>query len=283
MDGVQNDHPLGNAGSVLLEVSARARAPPDSEGRAPRLGSGAAVASCGGALTALSPDFTRGALNVNGEGYSTLLQRSVDFDAYAEIPVGGLYANYPSLRERPLILSLIQQVWDRAEASGYAQHMTTSPLPSTPQHQVLMHLAYGDHQVSNLTAENEARTVGAKIITPALKPGRHWDSNPFFGIPTIGLFPFTQSALVYWDGGPLGFTGTGGDPPGGNNEGTSKAPITNLPNRSGEDPHSYPRRVPAARAQISDFWNGSILFPCGGTGTIGSAAPCFSNGYLGIP
>ena len=58
----------------------------------------------GGALTALSPDFTRGALNVNGMGYSTLLERSVDFDDYANIPNDGLYPSYPKLRERPLLL-----------------------------------------------------------------------------------------------------------------------------------------------------------------------------------
>ncbi len=237
----------------------------------------------GGALTALSPDFTRGALNVNGMGYSTLLERSVDFDDYANIPNDGLYPSYPKLRERPLLLSLIQIIWDRGEAGGYAQHMTTDPYANTPPHQVLMHLAYGDHQVSNITAENEARTVGASRVATTLKPGRHWDVNPYFGIPAIGSFPFTGSAMVYWDGGPVGFTGTGGDPPGGNTEGTGKVPTTNVPNRTGDDPHSYPRRVAAARSQIFDFWNGQIEFPCGGASVNGSVAPCFSNGYLGTP
>jgi hypothetical protein len=161
--------------------------------------------------------------------------------------------------------------------------MTTDPLADTPPHQVLMHLAYGDHQVANVPAEAEARTVGARIVTPALKPGRHWEATPFMDIPSLTSFPFAGSALVYWDGGPLGFVGTGGDPPGGNDLGTDKPPNINKPNRSGEDPHSYPRRVVAARAQISDFWNGMILFACGGTGAVGSAPPCFSNGYLGIP
>ena len=60
-------------------------------------------------------------------------------------------------------------------------------------------------------------------------------------------------------------------------------PVTNVPNRTGDDPHSYPRRVVAARSQIFDFWNGQIEFPCGGASANGSAAPCFSNGYLGTP
>ena len=35
----------------------------------------------GGALTALAPDFDRAVLGVPGMNYSTLLRRSVDFDA----------------------------------------------------------------------------------------------------------------------------------------------------------------------------------------------------------
>ena len=37
----------------------------------------------GGALTAVAPDFNRAVLGVPGMNYSTLLQRSVDFDTYA--------------------------------------------------------------------------------------------------------------------------------------------------------------------------------------------------------
>ncbi len=38
----------------------------------------------GGALTAVAPDFNRAVLGVPGMNYSTLLQRSVDFEPYAE-------------------------------------------------------------------------------------------------------------------------------------------------------------------------------------------------------
>ncbi len=92
----------------------------------------------GGALTALSPDFTRSILNVPAINYSTLLRRSVDFDEYAHGVFFdtdtdlGLYDNYPNEVERPLILSLMQLLWDRGEGNGYAHHMTTDPLPDTP-------------------------------------------------------------------------------------------------------------------------------------------------------
>ena len=92
----------------------------------------------GGALTALAPDFDRAVLGVPGMNYSTLLRRSVDFDLYAhgniegaDTPLG-LYDSYPNELERPLLLSLIQLLWDRGEANGYAHHITDDPLPGHP-------------------------------------------------------------------------------------------------------------------------------------------------------
>jgi hypothetical protein len=209
----------------------------------------------GGSLTALAPDFNRAVLGVPGMNYSTLLRRSVDFATYAQF----LYPNYPNELERPLILSLIQMLWDRGEANGYAHHMTTDPLPNTPVHAVLLHEAFGDHQVANVTTEVEARTIGASLRTPALDPGRHSDVNPYFGIPPIQSYPFNGSALVVWDSG------------------SPTPPITNTPPSAGDDPHSHPRNTAMARRQKSAFLrvvNGSVYNHCG-------PKPCYANGYTG--
>ena len=56
-------------------------------------------------------------------------------------------------------------------------------------------MAFGDHQVANVTAEVEARTIGARRW-PALAPGRHTDVNPYFGLPHLDTFPFGGSAMV---------------------------------------------------------------------------------------
>ncbi|MDQ5808723.1 MAG: hypothetical protein M3320_08620, partial [Actinomycetota bacterium] len=91
----------------------------------------------GGSLVAVSPDIRRGVLGVPGMNYSTLLRRSVDFDTYAHGDFEGaetelgLYDNYPSELERPLILGLMQMLWDRSDPNGYAAHMTHDPLPNT--------------------------------------------------------------------------------------------------------------------------------------------------------
>jgi hypothetical protein len=208
----------------------------------------------GGSLTALAPDFDRAVLGVPGMNYSTLLRRSVDFDQYAAV----LYANYPNELERPLVLSLMQNLWDRGETNGYAHHMTDDPYPDTPPHQVLLHEAFGDHQVANVTTEVEARTIGARLRVPALDPGRHSDVTPYYGIGPIGSYPYNGSALVVWDSG------------------SPTPPTDNTPPRAGADPHSHPRNTPAARAQKSEFLKlgGRVVDTCG-------VGPCYANGYTG--
>ena len=203
----------------------------------------------GGMVMAVAQDIRRGVLGVPGMNYSTLLTRSVDFDTYAI----GLYAAYQNQLERPLLFSLIQMLWDRGEPNGYAHHLTDDPLPGTPTHDVLMHVAFGDHQVANVTAEIEARTIGASVYQPALAPGRHSDVDPFFGIPSISGFPFDGSALVVWDSG------------------TPTPPITNTPPRAGSDPHGRPRSTPAARLQKSEF-----LKPDGAVIDVCNASPCLA-------
>ncbi len=220
----------------------------------------------GGALTALAPDYDRAVLGVPGMNYSTLLQRSVDFDTYAPI----LYGGYPNELERQLWLSQIQLLWDRGESNGYAHHITTKPLPDTPRHTVLMQVAFGDHQVADFTTSIMARTFGARIRQPALDPGRSPFSNPWWGLKTLSL-PSTGSGVVWWDTGPIRTVGT-------EVEGTAPPPLTNTPPREGEDPHGAPRSEVSARVQKSEFLKvgGRIVDVCGGK-------PCYARGFTGAP
>ena len=215
----------------------------------------------GGMVTALSPDVRRAVLGVTGIDYANLLvQRSTDFAPFGEI----LYANYKDESLHPLLLDLMQQLWDRGEPDGYAEQMTTHPLPDTPSHQVLMQIAYGDHQVSMYTAAVEARTVGASAYEPALDltTNRSRDRNLFYGIPAIKSLPFAGSAIEIWDSGP----GHTQPPPVGNL--APQDTSTNI------DPHEDPRNTPAAQTQISDFLepNGTVADVCGGQ-------PCRSYDY----
>jgi hypothetical protein len=216
----------------------------------------------GGALTALAPDFDRAALIVGGMNYSLLLQRAVPFDQFAAI----LKPAYPSDLERQLVLSMIQVLWDRGEANGYAWHMTRDPYRNTPRHTVLLHEAFGDHQVANVAAEVEARTIGLRLRTPAVDPGRSADREPYYGIRPIPELPWHGSALVVFDIGPLRAGGLG----------TPTPPAANLPNRLGVDPHGVAPREPAAALQYFAFLapDGVFVDTCG-------PHPCYAAGWTG--
>lgn len=211
----------------------------------------------GGMLTALAPDWNRAVLGVTGIDYGNLLvQRSTDFAPFGSI----LYAAYTDQSLHPLILDLIQQLWDRGDPDGYAEQMTTQPLPDTPPHQVLMQIAYGDFQVSMYAAAVEARTIGASAVQPALDGDRSRDSHLFYGIPAIKRFPFNGSAIEIWDSGPGRV-----QPP----------PIANLPPVAASDnidPHEDVRNTPAAQLQMSDFWQ-----PAGKVANVCGNAPCHSS------
>ncbi len=150
----------------------------------------------GGTLTAVAPDFQRAVLGVPAMNYSTLLQRSTDFSQYATV----LSTSYPDELQRPLLFSLLQQLWDRSDPNGYAQHMTTDPYPNTPSHTVLMQSAVGDHQVANVAADVEARTIGAKLRGNPVDAGRSNDVRPFYAIPRTS-FPTSGSLYEPWDAG----------------------------------------------------------------------------------
>jgi hypothetical protein len=222
----------------------------------------------GGALTALSPDFTRASLGVPAMNYSVLLPRSVDFDPFAAV----LYPSYPDEMEHPLVLDLIQMLWDRGEPNGYAHRITGNPLPDTPAHQVLMDVAFGDHQVSDYQADVEARTIGARAHRPVLFPGRWPNTDVLWNVPAIRRYPYTGSAIYYWDTGPIRE-----DPSNpGTLIGTEPPPYENVPNRTGADPHGAPRATPAEQQLVSDFFGGAIPASdnCGG-------GPCYASGFDG--
>ena len=200
----------------------------------------------GGAFLAVSPDVSAGVLGVTGMNYSTLLERSVDFDPFRDL----MKVSYPQAVDRVIGLQVIQMLWDRGEANGYAAHLTGDPLPGTPAHRALLHVALGDHQVAPFTAEIEARTAGMGVHRPMYGPGRTYDADPGWGLPSLDD-PATGSGLVVWDSGsPL-------------------APLANVPPRAGHDPHEDPRRGTEAQDQKDGFLrtNGTIIDTC-------SATPC---------
>jgi hypothetical protein len=236
-------HPRGLAADPLFQQAGRPLIA-TGDGSVSFAG-GSQGAIIGGALTAFAPDFTRALLNVPGMNFSALLPRSTQFDAFKPV----FEPAYRDPLERPLVLDLAQLQWDRGESDGVAAHISGAPLPNTPDHQVLLQVAFGDHQVTQYQADVLARTIGARIQLPALAPGRSPQRRPTWGLQPIPAGPFAGSAMTYWDAGP---------------QRVAPPPLTNVPNRKLEDPHTYPSLTPAARRQAGDFLRGTFTDTCGG-------------------
>jgi len=210
--------------------------------------------------------------------YSLLLPRSVDFDEFKPY----LYPNYTKLKERPLLFALLQIMWDRGEPNGYANHITSNPLPNTPTKHVTMEMSYGDHQVANIATEVEARTLNLKVRKPFLDVGR--DTTGVisgWGLTDLGAMPLDDNALIVWDIGPY----RSPDAPNckDNSEdtycGTPSPPLDNVPNRIGTDPHDLNiDSMATLRHQIAEY-----IKPGGHLIDVCSAGPCYGAGWVGAP
>jgi hypothetical protein len=197
----------------------------------------------GGATTAVAQDWTLAMLDVPAINYGLLLDRAIGFDPFRQV----YEPAYPAAADRALGIQLVQMLWDRGEATGYVQHLTADPYPDTPEARVLLHVAFGDHQVANVATAVEARSIGASAVRPVLTEGRSPEEDPFWDIPDIETYPHESSAIVMWDSGAA--------PP----------PVENVPPREGEDPHGDPRQEPTAVEQIVAFLDsGQVIDVCGG-------------------
>ena len=193
----------------------------------------------GATYMALSTDVTRGLLGEPGMPYGLLLNRSADFDPFFQ----ALQFVYKGGRQMQLVLGLIQMLWDRTEPDGYAPYIVENMLPGTPQHQILIHDAIGDHQVSPLGAHILARTVKAQNLKPV--------NRSLFGLPEVDA-PFMGSGIVEFSFG------------------LPTSPETNTPPTGsmypdGDDPHDWVRSLDAARNQSEKFLRTGIIDKtCGG-------------------
>ena len=217
----------------------------------------------GPAITALAPDFTRSVYGVPGMNYSMLLPRSIDFDDYELI----FKPAYSGRLERSMILGIIQTLWDRGEANGWALHATDDPPPGTPKHKALLEIVVGDHQVSQYSGEALARTLGASVRTPVFTPGRSDETVPFWGVRTGG--PASGSWAVMFDSGPcrkasdqqpLECTGSSRAFRDAGGVGTPVPPAAPTAPRFGQDPHGI---FDLARGeQAAAFFDGSFRDVC---------------------
>ncbi len=188
----------------------------------------------GASYMAVATDARRGVLAVPGQPYNLLLERSVNFDAFADI----IISTYARGFDGQMLLALVQLLWDRAEPSGYAVHVADDTLPGTPAHDVLLLASIGDHQVSTLGAHVMARSIGVPNVSPT--------NRAIWGLEERQA-PFSGSALIEHDFGL---------PP---------EPLVNEPMREGDDPHGALAGVPSAAQTVATFLHtGQVQSFCAG-------------------
>ncbi|APR75076.1 Hypothetical protein A7982_00422 [Minicystis rosea] len=182
---------------------------------------------------ALSTDVTRGLLGEPGMPYNLLLNRSADFEPF----FGALQLVYSGGRSIQQVLGLVQMLWDRTEPNGYAPYIAANMLPGTPQHEILIHAAIGDHQVTPLGAHIIARAVKAQNLKPV--------NRSIFGLPEADG-PFMGSGIVEFSFG------------------LPTSPETNTPPEGAtypedDDPHDKVRVLDAARNQTEQFLRTGVI------------------------
>jgi hypothetical protein len=202
----------------------------------------------GGAVSALSTEWSRAILGVPGMDYGgLLLNRSVDWNEFSAI----FDVAYSDPVDEQVVLQLAQLLWDRGENEGYAQHLTSKPYSGIGAKQVFIIENYGDHQVTNVAAELLARTIGARNHQPAFDPS-FFGAAPRLNVPVVpqwGLAKLNQNraaraGLVLWD------------------YGTPTPPTDNLaPNgdQYGQDPHGFGRGNAMLLTQITTFLSTGVI------------------------
>jgi hypothetical protein len=207
----------------------------------------------GGAATAVSTEWHRAVLGVPGVNYSLLLPRSSDWPQFQ----AAFEVAYTDVDDRLMALALAQMLWDRGENAGYAQHLTTDAYPGRQSKDVLLVAAFGDHQVANISTDLLARSIGARLYSPALASGRSTATEPFWGIDVIESYPYSGSVYVMWDYGTPA-------PPSG--------PTPPYPPDYGSDPHGAGSSEPLVLIQALGFlFDGSFADVCGGLPCTGKA------------
>jgi hypothetical protein len=167
-----------------------------------------------------SQRLSRGAVSVPGGPFTTVMTRSVHFDAFRLI----LETRYPDDRDVAVMLAAIQSLWEPAEGSGWA---------GTMDDDVLIQTALGDAQVSALTAHNLARALDARSVAPQVRD--------IWGVEEIDG-GFSGSAIAEWR-----YLDSGEDPAEG------------VPADTAGDTHLCVRREPAAQAQLMGFLRDGVV------------------------
>ena len=186
----------------------------------------------GATYMALTTDVTRGLLGEPGAPYNLLLNRSADFPPFFLL-LKLMFKRYVDIQ---MVLAAAQMFWDRADPNTYLPHITDNPLPNTPSHNVLLHVAIGDQQVTPYAAHLMARELGAVNVSPVNRTV--WD------VPEQQAPITSGNAMVEF-----------------RFDGVPEVPLTNVPPMQPpeNDPHDWVRVLDAAYDQTNTFLRTGVI------------------------
>lgn len=190
----------------------------------------------GATYVTLSPLIDRAALCAGGAGFTLIMFRSVPF-----APFLGLIEDVaPDPLDMQKFTALLQTTLDRIDSGTYATHTLSDTYPGGPaERRVLMEMAMGDSEVTNLATHLHARSLGIGLLQPV--------PLEIFGLPPQPA-P-AASALVAHDFGIDPATVSLAQPP-----------------ESSNGVHTEVSRLEATRLQIDAFFrpDGQIEHTCEG-------------------
>ncbi len=181
-------------------------------------------------LMANSQHVSHGVLHVPGSTWSTMLERSTNWNAFEPFVIESVTAPW----DRQLLYTVSQLLWDPVDPVSHYRELNDASL--------LMQVSVGDEQVPNFTAELLARGAGIPLVTPAVNnvPGLDAREAPF-GPDARGYMQFDPQM-----GAP---------------------PEVNRPQAVASGAHGAIRGANEVMSQIESFFAsgsaGTIVNPCG--------------------
>lgn len=182
-------------------------------------------------LMANTEHVSHGVLHVPGSTWSTMLERSTNWNAFEPFVIESVAAPW----DRQLLYAVSQLLWDPVDPVTHYRELDGVS--------ILMQVSVGDEQVPNFTAELLARGAGIPLVTPAVTD-------------VAGLTP-RESPRGPDARGYMQFDPQKGTPPN-----------VNRPQEVASEAHTSIRGTDEVMSQIETFFaqgsEGTIVHPCGG-------------------
>ncbi len=181
----------------------------------------------GAVLVAQDPPIDGAVLHVGGAMWSTMLERSSNWEEFEIL----MNLSVPEPADRQVFYAVSQLWWDAVDPIAYAPELSGANF--------LLQESIGDEQVSNITTEALARSVGLPLLRPDVTGPWGLDGQPG---------PLAGRALVQFD---------------------PEVPLPTEENRPAEvtGAHDLPRQWEGTRAQVEGYLGaattGRIAHHCG--------------------